>query len=339
MLTTDDTDREDLNLLLHSFKISRVLGLIADLGVADKVPSDGHITVDDLAAACVVQPEPMLRVLRMLAALKIFQVTPRGTVAHTPRSRLLRTDTPNSLHHAAHFWTGPGLWNAWGKLDVAMTGGIPHEAAWNTSRFSYLLQHPNEARAFDAYMASSPRNQHAAVADTYDFSAARLIADIGGGNGAALRHILSRFPAPRGLVFDCEDVIKAITPEQLLQGRISTQAGSFFDHVPGGADIYMLMWVLHDWSDEDCVRILRTCRKTMGPNSLLLVCELILEADPEIGEFLGYMRDVHMMAMFGRARERTEAEFRNLFDQSGFSLRRVIPTASPISIIEAAPTQ
>jgi len=81
MLTTDDTDREDLNLLLHSFKISRVLGLIADLGVADKVPSDGHITVDDLAAACVVQPEPMLRVLRMLAALKIFQVTPRGTVA------------------------------------------------------------------------------------------------------------------------------------------------------------------------------------------------------------------------------------------------------------------
>jgi hypothetical protein len=339
MLTTNDADREDLNLLLHSFKISRVLGLIADLGVADKVPSDGHITVDDLAAACAVQPEPMLRVLRVLAALKIFQVTTHGTVAHTSRSRLLRTDTPNTLHHAARFWAGPGVWNAWGRIDVAMTGSIPHEAAWNTSRFSYLLQHPDEARAFDAMMESNPLNRQAAVAAAYDFSAARLIADIGGGNGAALRHILSRFPTPRGLVFDCEDVINAITPEQLLQGRISIQAGSFFDQVPGGADIYMLMWVLHDWPDEDCVRILRTCRKAMRPNSLLLVCELILEADPAIGKLIGYIADVHMMAMFGRARERTEAEFRNLFNQSGFLLRRVIPTASPISIIEAAPTR
>ena len=136
-----------------------MLGLIADLGVADKVPSDGHITVDDLAAACAVQPEPMLRVLRVLAALKIFQVTTHGTVAHTSRSRLLRTDTPNTLHHAARFWAGPGVWNAWGRIDVAMTGGIPHEAAWNTSRFSYLLQHPDEARAFDAMMESNPLNR------------------------------------------------------------------------------------------------------------------------------------------------------------------------------------
>ena len=103
MLTTDEMrDREDLNLLLHGSKITRVLGLIADLGVADKVPTDGHITVNDLAAACAVQPEPLLRVLRMLAALKIFQVTPRGTVAHTPRSRLLRTDTPNSFTPYKH---------------------------------------------------------------------------------------------------------------------------------------------------------------------------------------------------------------------------------------------
>src|SRR5262249_20170485 len=85
--------------------------------------------------------------------------------------------------------------------------------------------------------------------------------------------------------------------------------------------------------------ILRTCRKTMGPNSLLLACEPILEPDPAIGGFISYMRDIHMMAMFCRVQERTEAEFRSLFDQSGLSLRRVIPTASPISIIEAASTR
>jgi hypothetical protein len=334
---TTDVDREELDLLLRGFQVSRMLRLIADLGVADKIPTEGHVTVQDLAAACAVLPEPMLRVLRALAAFRIFQVTVDGAVAHTPRSRLLRTDMPNSMHHAARFWTGPGSWSAWGMLDVAMTSGIPHKAAWNMDRFAYLRQHPDEARLFDAMMANFPDNRHAAVAAAYDFSGAGLIADIGGGNAGALRHILARVPAPRGLVFDREDVIDAITPEELMQGRIATRGGSFFNHVPSGADIYMLIRVLHDWSDEDCLRILRTCRAAMRPHSLLLLGEQILEPDPARGRATGYLIDVHMMAMFGRARERSEVEFRGLFDQSGFSLRRVIPTASPISIIEAAP--
>jgi hypothetical protein len=332
-----DVDREELDLLLRGFQVSRMLRLIADIGVADKIPTDGQVRVQDLAAACAVLPEPMLRVLRALAAFQIFQVTVDGAVAHTPRSRLLRTDTPNSMHHAARFWTGPGSWAAWGMLDVAMTGGTPHEAAWNMGRFAYLRQHQDEARVFDAMMANFPDNRHAALAAAYDFSGAGLIADIGGGNGAALRHILARFSVPRGLVFDSEDVIAAITPEERMDGRIAAQGGSFFSDVPSGADIYMLIRVLHDWSDEDCVRILRTIRRAMGEHSLLLLGEQILEPNPAYGRATGYLIDVQMMAMFGHARERSEVEFRGLFDQSGLSLRRVIPTASPIAIIEASP--
>jgi O-methyltransferase domain len=333
-----DVDREELDLLLRGFQVSRMLRLIADLGVADKIPTDGHLTAQDLSAACGVLADPLLRVLRALAAFRIFQVTADGTVAHTPRSRLLRTDTPNSLHHAARFWTGPGSWNAWGMLDVAMTGGVPHEAAWKMDRFAYLRQHPDEARVFDLMMANFPDNRHAAIAAAYDFSAAGLIADIGGGNGAMLRHILARFPKPRGLVFDRQDVTDAITPNELMQGRIAARGGSFFSQAPSGADIYLLVRVLHDWPDEDCVRILRTCRAAMGEHSLLLLGEELVEPDPARGRATGYLIDVQMMAMFGRARARSEVEFGGLFDQSGFSLRRVIPTASPISIIEAAPT-
>jgi hypothetical protein len=220
---TNDADREELDLLLRGFQVSRMLRLIADLGVADKIPTEGHVRVQDVAAACAAQPEPMLRVLRALAAFRIFQVTADGAVAHTPRSRLLRTDTPNSMQHAARFWTGRGSWRAWEMLDAAMTGGTPHEAAWNMGRFAYLREHPDEARIFDAMMANFPDNRHAAIAAAYDFSGAGLIADIGGGNGAALRHILTRFPASRGLVFDREDVIDAVTPEGLMQGRIATR--------------------------------------------------------------------------------------------------------------------
>jgi hypothetical protein len=327
----------ELDLLLRGFQVSRMLRLIADIGVADQIPKDGRVMVKDLAAACVVLPQPMLRVLRALAAFRIFDVTAEGAVAHTPRSLLLRKDTPNSLHHAARFWTGPGSWGAWDKLDVAMTGSIPHEAAWRMGRFAYLEQHPEEARLFDAMMANFPDNRHAALAMAYDFSAAGLITDIGGGNGAALRHILARFPAPRGIVFDREDVAAAINPADLMEGRIVAQGGSFFDRVPGGADIYMVIRVLHDWSDEDCLRILRACRAAMGPHSLLLLGEQILESNPALGRATDYLIDVQMMAMFGHARERNEVEFRRLLDQSGFSLRRVIRTASPVSIVEAAP--
>jgi O-methyltransferase len=332
-----DVDREDLDLLLRGFQVSRMLRLIADLGVADKIPSEGHVTVQRLAYTCAVLTEPLLRVLRSLASFQIFQLTADGAVAHTPRSRLLRTDTPNSMHHAARFWTGPGSWNAWGKLDVAMTGGIPHEAAWNMDRFTYLRQHPDEARLFDAMMANFPDNRHAAIAAAYDFSDAKLITDIGGGNGAALRHILARFSAPRGIVFDREDVIGTITAEELMHGRITAQSGSFLNHVPTGADIFLMIRVLHDWADEDCVRILSNCRAAMARNSLLLLGEQLLEPDPARGQSTGYLLDVQLMAMFGRARQRNEAEFRTLFNQSGFELSRIIPTASPLAIIEAAP--
>jgi hypothetical protein len=295
------------------------------------------MALNDLAEDRGVQSQPLIRVLRALAAFGVFSVTADGSIAHTPRSRLLRSDAPNSMHHAARFWTAPGSWNSWGMLDVALTGGVPHEAAWNMSRFDYLRTHPDEARIFDAMMANFPDNRHAAVAAAYDFSGARLIADIGGGNGAALRHILARFPTPRGLVFDQEGVVRSIQPDELMEGRIAVAGGSFFEDVPAGADHYMLVRVLHNWSDGDCLRILRACRAAMSPDALLLLGEQILEPDPARGRPTNYLVDTQMMAMFGSPRERTEDEFRGLLADSGFVLRRVLPTGSPVSIVEAAP--
>jgi hypothetical protein len=102
---------------------------VADLGIADRITPDGGVTVGELARDCGVQLQPLMRVLQALAAFGVFAVAAAGSVAHTARSRLLRTDRPNSLHHAARFWTAPGSWRAWERLDVALTGGVPHEAA------------------------------------------------------------------------------------------------------------------------------------------------------------------------------------------------------------------
>jgi hypothetical protein len=335
--TGEEQDREEFDLLLRGFQVSRMLRLVADLGIADRIARDASVPVRDLAAACAVLPEQLIRVLRALASFGVFKATAEGRVAHSARSLLMRRDTPKSLHYAARFWTGPGSWRAWGELDAALTGGTPHDAAWNMGRFAYLREHPDEARAFDAMMANSPDDRHAAFAEAYDFSAADLIADIGGGNGAALRHILARFPKPRAVLFDLEDVVGVLTPKDCMAGRIDPQGGDFFERVPAGADLYLLVLVLHDWSDEDCLRILRTCRATMGEGARLLLGEQVLEPDPEHGRQVGYLMDMQMMAMFGQARERTEAEFRGLLEQAGFSLTKIVPTASLVSLIEATP--
>jgi hypothetical protein len=334
---TRQDDHLALNLMIRGFQVSQLFRLAADLDVADRIAPDGSVAVAELAAACEVQPVPLLRVLRALAALGVFRVSAEGVVAHSPRSLLLRKDAPNSLHHAARFWATPGAWKAWGAFDAALTGSSPHRTAWEMGRFEYLRQHPDEARIFDQFMAHTPDNRHAALAAAYDFSAAGLIVDVGGGNGQALRQILARFPEARGLLLDLADVVDAVPPEARLGGRIATAGQSFFERIPEGGDFYLLNWVLHDWPDEDCLRILSACRAAMRDGVKLLIGERLLEPDPSRGDPIGYLVDTHMMAMFGEARERTEPEFRALLDASGFEVSRVIATASPFSIVEAVP--
>jgi hypothetical protein len=335
MNTTDD--RESLVLLMRGFQVSRVIRLAADLRIADRIPLDGARMANELATECSVLSEPLLRCLRALASFGIFRVSADGLVSHSPRSVFLRSDEGGSLYDAARFYTAPGSWRAWEALDEALHGRVPHEVAWRTSRFAYLSRHPDEARRFDEYMAHVPDHHHEAIAQAYDFSRCRLVIDVGGGSGETLRRILARHPATKAVVVDRPDVIEAIPAELLLHGRISAQAGDFFQQVPTGGDLYLLVRVLHDSSDSDCARILQACRKAMSPGARLLIGEQILEPDPARGSPASYLIDLQMMAMFGSARERMQAEFQDLLGAAGFNILRTISTASAVSIIEAEP--
>jgi hypothetical protein len=331
-----DDDRTALHLLIRGFQVSRILRLVADLRLADRIDKTGGTNISGLAVACGAEAPQLLRVFRALASFGIFRLEGES-VLHTPRSLLLRTDAPSSLHYAARFWTAPGSWKAWGELDSALRGESPHRAAWGVDRFDYLRQHPVEARVFDDFMAHFPDDRHNAVAAAYDFSGAKLIIDIGGGNGEALRCILRRFEQVRGLVFDRTDVVAAIPEDARMNGRIDTEAGNFFGAVPAGGDIYLLVRVLHDWSDEDCLKILTRCRQAMSLQSRLLVVEQLLDPNPSTADPLSYLLDMQMMAMFGAARERTRDEFSTLLNTAGFELRTTLKTKSPVSIMEGIP--
>lgn len=305
---------------------------MADPGVADCISPEDRVPVTVLATSCGVMTAPLLRLCRALAAFGIFDVSVDNSIGHSPMSLLLRADSKSGHYLSARFWAARGNWAARGDLDPALrTGKSPHEVVWNMSRFDYMKSHPEEARIYDARMGGASGKRQDAIAAAYDFSGASLVVDVGGGNGALLRAILARYPQSRGIVFDREDVVAAIP----ANARLQVAHGDFLDQVPAGADHYLLSWILHDWSDAVCLKILRNCRSAMPSNGRLLIAERILDLDPAHGDPMDYLSDIQMMTIGGQ--ERTVPEFQELLTSAGFGPVRVFPTTSPVSVIETAP--
>src|SRR5262249_823734 len=147
--------------------------------------------------------------------------------------------------------------------------------------------------------------------------------------------ILERYPALKGKVADLsyiQDAANASIRAAGAAGRCGFEAADFFQSVPRGADLHVLKHVLHDWTDEECVRILANCRQALEPGGRLLIVELLVPS--EIRPDIVMLMDLNMLVMTG-GKERTEEEFGRLLSQAGFRLVRVIPTKSPFFLLEA----
>jgi hypothetical protein len=187
-------------------------------------------------------------------------------------------------------------------------------------------------------MQNSPDDRHNAVAEAYDFASAHLVVDVGGGNGALLATILAKNPSVRGVLFDQPNVVVgAETVLSDVADRCAIDAGSFFDWVTEGGDIYTLSQILHDWDDAHCLQILRNIRGAMHPNSRLLIIERVLSENPDEYLALNFLSDIQMLVLFPGAKERTTREYGALLAEAGFAEPSPIMTRSPFYIIEAKP--
>ena len=126
----------------------------------------------------------------------------------------------------------------------------------------------------------------------------------------------------------------ALLKERGVEGRVTIEAGDFFQTVPVGGDAYLLSHIIHDWNEDQCLTILGHCRKAMPPNGRLLIVEMVLPAGdaPHPGKIF----DMVMLVLPG-GQERTEAEYAALLSKAGFRLSRVVPTESAVSVVEAVP--
>jgi O-methyltransferase domain len=328
----------EVALYLRGFQISRMLHVAAELRLADQI-GDASRPIAELAAKSGAIPDMLLRLCRALAAFGIFSVDEEGRVSQTPRSACLRSDAVPTLHHAARYWGMASTWATWGKFHhTIMTGEPAFEAAFGMPNFEYLKTNPQESGKFDAFMRHSPDDRHTAVAAAYDFSGTGIVVDVGGGNGGLLRAILDAHTEVRGILADQAGVIAGATEVLGAQAsRCELAAADFFASVPKGGDIYTMAQIMHDWSDESCLKILANCRAAMKPGARLLVIDRVLEGPSGPNLPMNFLADMQMMALFPGAKERTREEFSDLFLKSGFRESNIIPTKSPFSIIETGP--
>ena len=323
-----------------AYQRNRVLCTAARLGVADALKG-GERSVQEIARSCAADAATLHRLLRMLAAMGIVAQARQDTFVLTEFGEKLRKDVANSAWPAVIFWAD-FLADNWSSLTECVRTG---ESAFSLRPeiMKRWRDEPEGAAIFLAVMGTSPAEAYLPIARAWDFSDARVVADLGGGGGAMIEAILTTYPRVRGMLVDLAASIDAAKSRFLtgpVADRVQLVAADLSKEVPTGADIHVLKHVLHGYADDGAVQILRNCRAALPPDGRILIVEFVLPevidaADPELEKRL--LSDLNMLAVTG-GKERDTLEWRSLATRAGLRCERIIPVPEDlVSIIECQP--
>jgi len=335
--TESDTATADkMRELAFGFRKSQVVYVAAVLGIAD-ILEDGPKENAEIAASAEIDARSSLRLMRGLVWCDVVKQEENGCFLLTDMGKYLCKNTPGSEYE--YVVGAQEQYPAWGALlHTIQTGETGFNHVFGMGSFDYYTQHPEVGDNFNRRMAAGAKRFAETLIQKYDFSNLTSIVDVGGGNGTLIGEVLKANPHLSGTLFDLPSVIEN-APEQLqatgVLDRCALVGGSFFNSVPTGGDIYVLKSILHDWDDEECIKILKCCRNAMGSdNKLLIADQEVPERVDESSAFVIHM-DLAMMVTTGGI-ERTRKEFESLLNESGFQLNRVIP-AERLNLFEAIP--
>jgi hypothetical protein len=319
--------------MLNGAHVTGVVACLARLNIPELVEA-GPKSPEELAAQIGVKAQPLYRLMRASASVGVLEELPDGRFAETPLSAVLRANANPSLKALAIMTARPWHWQGWAHLeDCVRTGRQALDLLESTPFFEFLDKNPEEARVFDAAMTALSMLDAPAITAAYSFEGMDSIVDVAGGVGYLLAKILSAHPRMRATLYDLPHVIERAKSGPLagVIDRCSFESGDMFASVPAGRDAYMMKHIIHDWPDEPCIQLLKACRSAVNANGRLLVIDNVIQPGNDFhpGKFL----DLQML-IFPGGRERTEQEFRELFEASGWKLVRVIATAVPESILE-----
>lgn len=323
--------------ILSGVRLSQAVSVAALLGIPDAL-ADAPRSADDIAGELGTHPPTTYRLLRTLAAGGILHESDARTFSLTDLGIALRSAVAGSVRDQAILFGRPHVLAAWGNLEHTIrTGENAFTALHGEDVWTWRARHPEEGSAFNRAMASMSAPVAPALAAAYDFDAIGLLADIGGGSGTMLAAVLAAHPRLRGILFDQPAVVAEAGPILERAGvadRTEVVGGDFFASV-SIADAYLVKAILHDWSDEDSIRILRTIRSAASPTARLLVVERVLGGPND--DLDGKLMDLQMLVMPGGL-ERTLDEWRDLFAAGGWTLTGTRPLVGGWHLIEGVPT-
>ncbi len=320
--------------MIRGYFKSQIVRTLATLSIADWL-AKGPASLGDLVEKTGADADGLERLLRAAVTLG-FVVYAEGQYCATARLEVLREDhAPVSLKYWAISLAGPGHWGPWGRLPEAVkTGAVQSTAALGLSLFEHFAANPQEAADFMRFMQASSESVQAEVLRLVDLSGATCAVDVGGGNGALLCALAQANPHLKGVVYDLphsRDAGLAFADARGLADRITIESGDFFASVPAG-DVYLMKWILHDWDDSACIKILSNCRRAIAGQGRVVLVEYRLGEISDPGR--GALTDLNMLTLTG-GRERTPAQYGQLLDAAGFRLESVKPTVTPFDILEA----
>jgi len=299
----------------------------------------GATGIEQLAADSACHAPSLQRLLRALVTLGLCTEDDGGRYGLTPGGALLQEAHPQSVRAWALLTGGP-IWQRWGELDHSVRSGMSHRRRHGgDDAFDDLASSPTAAAQFYRAMVEMTRAIAGAVARAIEPQRMRLVVDVGGGSGELLAQVLAVQPSLHGVLFDLPHGLEgasAVLAAAGVAARCTGVAGSFFDTMPQGGDLYLLKSVLHNWDDARCVRILRRCREAMAPGGRVWVIERVM-AD-RIGtsshDRAVARSDLNMLVALS-GRERTEREFAALCREAGLSLQAEPAGAGEFRILQA----
>lgn len=306
------------------------------LEIPDRL-ADGPRRAAELATDGELDPDALDRLLRFLVSRGLFRVDPAGRFSNNAASEVLRRDHPWSWRDWAIFLGADWSWELWNRLPERVRTGEPaSDLSFGQPFFDYVNATNTAAGdAFNGAMAAGSRVQALLFAEAVDLRDARSICDVGGGTGSVLAHVLRSHPHLEGVVFDLPalaDEADAVLSASNLGARAMFEAGDFFESVPGGHDAYLLFAVVHDWDDDDAVRILHNVRQAMPTHARILVVERPLP-DGTRTDFARYT-DMLMLVYADGGRERTADEYEVLAQRAGLRVTARTTLASLFEVFE-----
>ncbi len=326
--------------MIGGLRISRCLYVAAVLGVADRLV-DAPKTSEELAKVTETHAPSLYRVLRSLASVGVFSEDEDGRFHLTPTAEFLRSDVSDAIGAMVKVLGEDWHWQVWGRLlESVQTGEAAFDQIHGMELYDYCLQNPDFARTHGPSKTSISARASAALIANYDFSGVHKAVDVAvlGGYGNTLIPLLTANSTMRGVLYDLPFVIDGAKPVIAASGigdRCELMEGHCLYSVPSGGDVYIMMFVIHNWDDQRAIKILQNCRNAMAEGGKVLLVEMVMPSgnDPFVGKFV----DLESLLTTPGGYERTETQYRSLLSAAGYEVTRIIPTQTANSIIEAVP--